>query len=172
MNSSTFYVPRNGKYRIRIERHVSLILLFLLIGVSAFAEMPGGLKHNLLKKAAAENLLRNPQPRISRVQPAASITNANRTLPATVQPNAPKSIAVGLKLLFIVPIRLHQKVITHQDGDTCTFRPSCSHYGAEAIRRHGLRGLLMTSDRLLRCHNGNHKYYPVFKGAAYDPVPQ
>ena len=128
----------------------------------------GGLKHNLLKKAAAENLLRNPQPRINRVQATTPTTNVNRTLPT----NAPTSIAVGLKLLFIGPIRLHQKVITHQDGDTCTFRPSCSHYGAEAIRRHGLRGLLMTSDRLLRCHNGNHKYYPVFKGAAYDPVPQ
>lgn len=73
--------------------------------------------------------------------------------------------------MLILPIRLHQRILTHQDGDVCTFQPSCSHYALEAVRRHGLKGLFMTSDRVLRCHGGNHKFYPVFDGTAYDPVP-
>lgn len=46
----------------------------------------------------------------------------------------------------------------------CRFEPSCSAYGREAIRRHGLaRGGLLTTGRLLRCH-------PFAKGGQ-DPVP-
>ncbi|MCH8290136.1 membrane protein insertion efficiency factor YidD [Candidatus Poribacteria bacterium] len=79
---------------------------------------------------------------------------------------------IGIRWLLLMPIRLHQKFITNQDGDNvCTFEPSCSHYGLEAIRRHGLQGLLMASNRLLRCYSGNHKYYSSFDAIAYDPVP-
>ena len=142
----------------------ALLILLLLFPVFAVADMPSELKRDLLKKALAQNLLRRPEP----LKSIASITDTNQR----VQLDVPKSITFGIKLLFITPIHLHQKVITHQDGDVCTFKPSCSHYGAEAIRRHGLRGLLMASDRLLRCHGGNHKYYPVINGVPYDPVSQ
>ena len=46
----------------------------------------------------------------------------------------------------------------------CRFRPSCSAYGREAIRRHGLaRGAVLTASRILRCN-------PFAKGGD-DPVP-
>lgn len=45
-------------------------------------------------------------------------------------------------------------------GPVCNFEPSCSHYSQEAIRDYGLlRGLIMTGERLQRCHpclEGHH----------------
>jgi len=47
--------------------------------------------------------------------------------------------------------------------DSCRFTPSCSHYAAEALQRHGLIvGSLRTTWRLLRCQ-------PLCRGG-YDPV--
>ncbi len=34
----------------------------------------------------------------------------------------------------------------------CKYYPSCSNYAATAIRRYGLKGLLMASWRLVRCN--------------------
>jgi putative membrane protein insertion efficiency factor len=46
----------------------------------------------------------------------------------------------------------------------CKFYPSCSHYAAEAIERHGARrGLLLAAARLWRCR-------PFTRGG-HDPVP-
>jgi putative membrane protein insertion efficiency factor len=47
----------------------------------------------------------------------------------------------------------------------CRFTPSCSEYAAEAVLRHGaLRGTLLASWRLLRCH--------PLGGRGLDPVPE
>jgi putative membrane protein insertion efficiency factor len=47
---------------------------------------------------------------------------------------------------------------------SCRFTPSCSHYGIEALRRHGLvGGLWLTIHRIARCH--------PWGGAGHDPVP-
>ena len=47
----------------------------------------------------------------------------------------------------------------------CRFTPSCSEYAAEAVLRHGvLRGLLLATWRLLRCH--------PLGGRGLDPVPE
>ena len=47
---------------------------------------------------------------------------------------------------------------------TCRYEPTCSHYAEQAIRRHGpMRGLVLATGRLLRCH-------PWARGG-YDPVP-
>lgn len=46
----------------------------------------------------------------------------------------------------------------------CRFVPSCSEYGLEAVRVHGVvRGGWLTLRRLCRCH--------PFGGSGYDPVP-
>lgn len=34
----------------------------------------------------------------------------------------------------------------------CRYYPSCSNYAATAIKRYGLKGVAMTTWRLLRCH--------------------
>jgi uncharacterized protein len=49
-------------------------------------------------------------------------------------------------------------------ASSCKFYPSCSHYAAEAIERHGAwRGLRLAAGRLWRCR-------PFTKGGP-DPVP-
>ena len=48
---------------------------------------------------------------------------------------------------------------------SCRFTPSCSHYGMEALRRHGLfAGLWLTVARIARCH--------PWGGSGHDPVPE
>jgi putative membrane protein insertion efficiency factor len=48
---------------------------------------------------------------------------------------------------------------------SCRYTPSCSHYGMEALRRHGLlAGLWLTASRIARCH--------PWGGSGVDPVPQ
>ena len=50
-------------------------------------------------------------------------------------------------------IRVYQTVVSSQDLEACNFEPSCSHFSAKAIRRGGFfKGLLLTADRLSRCH--------------------
>lgn len=54
---------------------------------------------------------------------------------------------------IIVLIRGYQLAIAPLLGDVCRFRPSCSRYMVEALRKYGLiRGLRKGAGRLLRCH--------------------
>ncbi len=70
-----------------------------------------------------------------------------------------------MKKLLIGAIRLYRKTLSPLIGQQCRFEPSCSHYGEEAIEKHGaLRGSLLTVWRILRCG-------PWSKGG-YDPVPE
>ncbi len=47
---------------------------------------------------------------------------------------------------------------------SCRYRPSCSAYAIEALRRYGaMRGGWMAARRILRCH--------PWGGDGYDPVP-
>lgn len=48
---------------------------------------------------------------------------------------------------------------------SCRFSPSCSQYGIEALKRHGLMaGLWLTIARIARCH--------PWGGSGFDPVPE
>lgn len=70
-------------------------------------------------------------------------------------------------------IRLYQLFISSQDMPVCNFTPSCSRFGMEALRRYGVfHGILMTSDRLQRCHGVGRKYYAIHSetGKSDDPV--
>ncbi len=66
------------------------------------------------------------------------------------------------------------KHISAVDGDRCPSYPTCSHYSAQACRKHGLAmGWLMTVDRLI--HEGDEWHFsPVKnrhgKGRIIDPV--
>jgi uncharacterized protein len=61
-------------------------------------------------------------------------------------------------------IRAYQLLVAPMLPPSCRFAPSCSHYAAEAITRHGpWRGLGLALRRLLRCH--------PWGGSGYDPVP-
>ena len=64
----------------------------------------------------------------------------------------------SLEIVTVAGFRIYQLALSKPynaafNPGGCPFTPSCSAYGLAAIRRHGLlHGLLMTSDRLQRCH--------------------
>src|SRR5258706_2223555 len=63
-----------------------------------------------------------------------------------------------------IVIRGYQLLVAPILPPSCRYYPSCSHYAAEAVERHGVwRGLGLASRPLLRCH-------PLV-GSGYDPVP-
>lgn len=67
-------------------------------------------------------------------------------------------------LPFIALIRFYQIVISPWIGPKCRYTPTCSQYGIEALKKHGLfRGLWLTLRRLSSCH--------PMGGSGYDPVP-
>lgn len=58
--------------------------------------------------------------------------------------------------ILLALIRAYQFTFSALMGKQCRFYPSCSHYAAEAIRRHGaLAGGWMGLRRILRCHPWN-----------------
>ena len=61
-------------------------------------------------------------------------------------------------------IRFYQVAVSPWTPAACRFHPTCSHYAAEAIRRHGsARGGWLALRRIGRCH--------PWGGSGYDPVP-
>ena len=67
-----------------------------------------------------------------------------------------EGFAVGL-------IRFYQKHISPMHGPTCRFRPTCSEYTVQALRKYGLvKGLWLGIKRVSRCH--------PFHPGGYDPL--
>lgn len=78
-----------------------------------------------------------------------------------------------LKLVATGLIRLYQKFISSQDGPSCQFLPSCSHFGMGCIQEYGfLHGVLLTADRLIRCNGSQSSHYhrDGLTGKYIDPV--
>jgi len=80
-----------------------------------------------------------------------------RDIPFTLW-NIPKLALLGL-------IRLYQLIVSPTlPSNTCRYYPSCSHYGYQAIYKHGaLKGTIMAIWRVLRCN--------PFSRGGFDPVP-
>ena len=69
----------------------------------------------------------------------------------------------AVRKVFILPIRLYQRLISPLMPPACRYTPSCSEYAAQAIERHGiLRGILKGAWRIMRCN--------PFGGSGHDPV--
>jgi uncharacterized protein len=77
----------------------------------------------------------------------------------------PFNIKTLLRWPLLLLIRAYQAVISPTlPRDTCRFYPSCSHYGYQAIYKHGaIKGSFMAAWRVLRCN--------PFNRGGYDPVP-
>lgn len=69
------------------------------------------------------------------------------------------------RLPILALIRAYQLTISRAlPANTCRFYPTCSHYGYQAIAKHGLiKGGWMATWRVLRCQ--------PFSAGGYDPVP-
>ncbi|RYD88958.1 MAG: membrane protein insertion efficiency factor YidD [Sphingobacteriales bacterium] len=75
-----------------------------------------------------------------------------------------KQLTKILALPFIGLIRFYQKAISPMMGPSCRYTPTCSHYGLEAFRKHGVfKGFWLTLKRVSSCH--------PWGGSGYDPVP-
>ncbi|OGR24197.1 MAG: membrane protein insertion efficiency factor YidD [Desulfobacca sp. RBG_16_60_12] len=69
-----------------------------------------------------------------------------------------------MKRSTLALIRFYQRYISPSRPPACRYQPTCSHYGYEAIERHGvLKGSLLIVWRLVRCN--------PFSRGGYDPVP-
>ena len=73
-----------------------------------------------------------------------------------------------MRKVFIFPllacIKIYQTAISPFFPATCRFDPSCSHYAAESLQKHGFwKGLRLSIKRIAKCH--------PWGGNSYDPVP-
>lgn len=70
-----------------------------------------------------------------------------------------------LKIALLGLIRGYQATLSRGlPSNTCRFYPSCSHYGYQAVYKHGaIKGSLMAAWRVVRCN--------PFNPGGYDPVP-
>ncbi len=78
-----------------------------------------------------------------------------------------------IRLFAMGTLRLYQRFISSQQMNVCVFRPSCSHFSTQSIRKYGFFcGVLMTSDRLMRCSGLAYPYYDVDlnAGLLIDPI--
>ncbi|MHA6260226.1 membrane protein insertion efficiency factor YidD [Sporosarcina sp. CAU 1771] len=70
-----------------------------------------------------------------------------------------------MKKLLSLLIKFYQKAISPLTPPSCRFYPTCSHYGLEAIEKHGaLKGSWLLTRRISKCH-------PFHEGG-FDPVPE
>ncbi len=66
--------------------------------------------------------------------------------------------------LFIGMIRVYQYTLSPILGASCRYTPTCSHYGVQAIKKHGpFKGGWLTLKRIGRCN--------PWGGHGHDPVP-
>jgi hypothetical protein len=78
-----------------------------------------------------------------------------------------------LTTAFLGGVQFYQRWISPVRGIECGFGPSCSHYSRLSIQEQGPGiGLLMTADRLTRCHIWKEPGpdYPLLpNGKLFDP---
>ena len=76
----------------------------------------------------------------------------------------------------VLPLKTIHSMLSKVDGSRCPMYPSCSAYGFEALRTHGLfKGWMLTCDRLVRCGRDElHLSPPIIvngRMCCHDPLP-
>ncbi|HNV81451.1 MAG: membrane protein insertion efficiency factor YidD [Tenuifilaceae bacterium] len=75
-----------------------------------------------------------------------------------------KKVLKVLSLIFIIPIKAYQLLISPLIPPSCRYTPTCSAYSIEAFKKHGpFKGLWLSVKRIIRCN--------PWGGHGYDPVP-
>ena len=63
------------------------------------------------------------------------------------------------KNAILIPIKFYRLVMDQiKKGDYCQFYPTCSSFGYEAVKVHGMVGWIMAFDRMNRCGHDLHLY--------------
>ena len=71
---------------------------------------------------------------------------------------------LSFKWFFLLPVYFYRKVVSPVLPSMCIYKPSCSYYMLEAVKKHGvLKGGRMGTRRILRC--------VPWKQGGLDPVP-
>ena len=79
--------------------------------------------------------------------------------------SGPTRVGRWLSLPMVGGILLYRFTLSAVMGRQCRFEPTCSRYGLDAYRTHGVvRGSALTAARIFRCQ-------PIAT-SGYDPVPQ
>ncbi|MBK6995510.1 MAG: membrane protein insertion efficiency factor YidD [Lewinellaceae bacterium] len=81
----------------------------------------------------------------------------------------PNELQTVLSGLFLV----YKSFFSSQDNQRCSFHPSCSEFGLEAVKKLGVvRGIICTCDRLTRCNGFSPRQYEIDleKRVLKDPV--
>ncbi len=70
-----------------------------------------------------------------------------------------------MKFCIVFLIRLYQYLLSPWVGRQCRFKPTCSDFSIEAIKKHGVRiGIFLMIRRIFSCH--------PWADGGIDPVPQ
>ncbi|MFN0213641.1 MAG: membrane protein insertion efficiency factor YidD, partial [Saprospiraceae bacterium] len=70
----------------------------------------------------------------------------------------PNELQTVLSGLFLV----YKSFFSSQDNQRCSFHPSCSEFGLEAVKTLGVvRGIVCTCDRLTRCNGFSPEQYEI-----------
>lgn len=70
-------------------------------------------------------------------------------------PNELQAVFSGLFLMY-------KAFFSSQDNQRCSFHPSCSEFGLEAVKRFGVvKGIVCTCDRLTRCNGLSPRQYEL-----------
>ena len=70
-----------------------------------------------------------------------------------------------MRIFFVVLLKTYQKWISPMSPPKCKYYPSCSSYAITAISSYGIKGLLMSMWRVIRCNPWSHGGvdYPIVK---------
>lgn len=63
---------------------------------------------------------------------------------------------------FLILIKIYRRFISPLMPHCCRFYPTCSDYAEQAIKKYGVRGILLTIKRILKCH--------PFHPGGFDPL--
>jgi len=78
-----------------------------------------------------------------------------------------------LQMVFSGLFLVYKSFFSSQDNQRCSFHPSCSEFGLEAVKKLGIvRGIICTCDRLTRCNGFSPEQYEIDmeRRALKDPV--
>ena len=76
-----------------------------------------------------------------------------------------KYIGKFFGFILLLPVYFYRKCISPLTPPSCRYRPTCSLYAVQAIKKHGpIKGFYLATWRILRCN--------PWGGYGYDPVPE
>ena len=105
-----------------------------------------------------------------------SVVNVPKTTKQTFKKKYKKALSntdSEYKLALNGAFFFYKEFLSSQDGDNCSFTPSCSEYAVLAIKQKGIfKGSVMFFDRYTRCNTFSNEFYKkdFQKKRLIDPV--